>query len=183
MPVCSAAKIVLLHSRWVVKHVCLLVWSVLSLLPWFPTERIARANGHISVVALPGDAGQAQAFARSASPALSDGDNTRSVPVLDRRTLEHVQDPTGSPRHDAVQASYVLGRPDWGGAPLRFEKVAVGGTFDRLHAGHRLLLAATALVTAGPVFIGVTGERLMQDTCRDMGAGCRVPSGQTIIVE
>lgn len=35
-----------------------------------------------------------------------------------------------------------------GAEALRWSHVAVGGTFDRLHAGHRFLLAATALVTA-----------------------------------
>lgn len=43
--------------------------------------------------------------------------------------------------------------------PLSFEHVAVGGTFDRLHVGHRLLLAATALVTTQHVYIGVTGPQ------------------------
>jgi hypothetical protein len=42
---------------------------------------------------------------------------------------------------------------------LQFENVAVGGTFDRLHAGHRLLLAATALVSVDKVFIGITGKQ------------------------
>lgn len=37
-------------------------------------------------------------------------------------------------------------------------QVAVGGTFDRLHAGHRLLLAATALVSRQHIFVGITGE-------------------------
>jgi pantetheine-phosphate adenylyltransferase len=39
----------------------------------------------------------------------------------------------------------------------------VGGTFDRLHAGHRLLLAAAALATheEGTLFVGVTGEALL----------------------
>ena len=32
---------------------------------------------------------------------------------------------------------------------MQWQHVAVGGTFDRLHAGHRILLAATALVTTG----------------------------------
>ena len=41
--------------------------------------------------------------------------------------------------------------------PLSFESVAVGGTFDRLHVGHRLLLAATALVSTKHVYVGVTG--------------------------
>jgi pantetheine-phosphate adenylyltransferase len=44
-----------------------------------------------------------------------------------------------------------------------FAKVSVGGTFDRLHAGHRLLLAAAALAThkEGTLFVGVTGEALL----------------------
>ena len=42
-------------------------------------------------------------------------------------------------------------------AKLKFSKVAVGGTFDRLHAGHRSLLAATALVSTEFIFIGITG--------------------------
>ena len=44
-----------------------------------------------------------------------------------------------------------------------FAKVSVGGTFDRLHAGHRLLLAAAALAThkEGTLLVGVTGEALL----------------------
>jgi lipid II:glycine glycyltransferase (peptidoglycan interpeptide bridge formation enzyme) len=41
---------------------------------------------------------------------------------------------------------------------LLFDFVAVGGTFDRLHAGHRLLLAATALVCKKQVYVGITGR-------------------------
>ena len=44
--------------------------------------------------------------------------------------------------------------------PLSFSHVAVGGTFDRLHVGHRLLLAATALICTEKVYIGVTGIHL-----------------------
>ena len=42
--------------------------------------------------------------------------------------------------------------------PLAFSRVAVGGTFDRLHAGHRMLLAATALVSTHSIYIGITGK-------------------------
>ncbi len=44
---------------------------------------------------------------------------------------------------------------------LQFKAVAVGGTFDRLHAGHRLLLATTALVASERVYIGVTADALL----------------------
>ncbi|KAJ1463246.1 hypothetical protein M885DRAFT_504858 [Pelagophyceae sp. CCMP2097] len=40
--------------------------------------------------------------------------------------------------------------------------VAVGGTFDRLHAGHRLLLAAAALAARETVYIGVAGDELLR---------------------
>lgn len=41
--------------------------------------------------------------------------------------------------------------------------MAVGGTFDRLHAGHRLLLAAAAVATSTELFVGVTGDKLLRN--------------------
>jgi len=46
-------------------------------------------------------------------------------------------------------------------ADLQFRNVAVGGTFDRLHAGHRLLLGATALVATENIFVGITSDKLL----------------------
>ncbi len=51
-------------------------------------------------------------------------------------------------------------------APLTpFTKVAVGGTFDHMHAGHRKLLAVAAAATAadGELLIGVTGPALLRN--------------------
>ena len=42
-------------------------------------------------------------------------------------------------------------------ASLSFGHVALGGTFDRLHAGHRLLLAAAVMMTNNEIYIGITG--------------------------
>ena len=46
--------------------------------------------------------------------------------------------------------------------PLEFAAGAVGGTFDRLHAGHRLLLATAAAATDGVLYVGVTGDSLLR---------------------
>eukprot|EP01025_Chloroclados_australasicus_P013528 TRINITY_DN16369_c0_g1_i1.p1 TRINITY_DN16369_c0_g1~~TRINITY_DN16369_c0_g1_i1.p1 ORF type:complete len:312 (-),score=34.11 TRINITY_DN16369_c0_g1_i1:194-1129(-) len=41
------------------------------------------------------------------------------------------------------------------------KRVAIGGTFDRLHAGHRLLLAVAALICSQEIFIGITSDQLL----------------------
>ncbi|KAI4250135.1 MAG: hypothetical protein L6R40_000307 [Gallowayella cf. fulva] len=64
--------------------------------------------------------------------------------------------------------------PSHGGAPrTRHDAVAVGGTFDHLHAGHKLLLSMTALVLDWNVqpgsskkkslTIGITGDKLLEN--------------------
>lgn len=43
----------------------------------------------------------------------------------------------------------------------KYDVVAVGGTFDRLHAGHRLLLTVASWTTKGCLWVGVTGSKLL----------------------
>ena len=45
----------------------------------------------------------------------------------------------------------------------QFKNVAMGGTFDRLHSGHMLLLATAALVTSQSLYIGITSEALLRN--------------------
>ncbi|GAX78898.1 hypothetical protein CEUSTIGMA_g6337.t1 [Chlamydomonas eustigma] len=45
---------------------------------------------------------------------------------------------------------------------LRYKDVAMGGTFDRLHSGHMLLLAVACLVTEHSLFVGITADILLQ---------------------
>ena len=50
-----------------------------------------------------------------------------------------------------------------GSRVVRYNTVAVGGTFDRFHAGHRLLLAVTAMVAKTAVFVGISSDKLLQN--------------------
>ncbi|PXF49345.1 Phosphopantetheine adenylyltransferase [Gracilariopsis chorda] len=44
----------------------------------------------------------------------------------------------------------------------KYDTVAVGGTFDRLHAGHRLLLTAAAWAAKSTLRVGITADVLLQ---------------------
>ncbi|EEH52359.1 uncharacterized protein MICPUCDRAFT_11674, partial [Micromonas pusilla CCMP1545] len=44
----------------------------------------------------------------------------------------------------------------------RFARVSVGGTFDRIHAGHRLLLATAH----GVLYVGVTSDEMLRGKTR-----------------
>ena len=75
-----------------------------------------------------------------------------------------VDDATKSGASGDSSRDFTSRRPTVVGSRGGFAKVSVGGTFDRLHAGHRLLLAAAALVTdtrSGTLYVGVTGEALL----------------------
>lgn len=39
-----------------------------------------------------------------------------------------------------------------------YSEVCMGGTYDRLHVGHKLLLSHAALVTSGRLFCGIMGQ-------------------------
>jgi pantetheine-phosphate adenylyltransferase len=45
--------------------------------------------------------------------------------------------------------------------PLVFQRVAVGGTFDHLHAGHKILLTMTALLAKQSMVVGVTDDCML----------------------
>ena len=40
----------------------------------------------------------------------------------------------------------------------RYPVVALGGTFDHLHAGHKILLSMAAWIAARKIIVGVTGK-------------------------
>jgi hypothetical protein len=43
-----------------------------------------------------------------------------------------------------------------------YPNVCLGGTFDRLHGGHKLLLTAAALVCTKRLTVGVCGTRIVR---------------------
>lgn len=83
-----------------------------------------------------------------------------AISLLIQPPLSSSSAPSSPSRHSPLADTHARVIGDWDG-PLQFKTVAVGGTFDRLHAGHRLLLAATALVTTERIFVGVTSDKLL----------------------
>lgn len=67
---------------------------------------------------------------------------------------------TPPPRNLVLAGSRLLGREVEDAKALAFPHVALGGTFDRLHAGHRLLLAVAAAVATEGIYVGVTGAHV-----------------------
>ena len=59
-----------------------------------------------------------------------------------------------------VQGARVI--PPTSSNNLQFRNVALGGTFDRLHAGHRLLLAVAAAIATSRVSVGMTGAHTLE---------------------
>lgn len=45
-----------------------------------------------------------------------------------------------------------------GAVPCFHPVVALGGTFDHLHAGHKILLSMGAWIASEKLIVGVTGE-------------------------
>lgn len=72
-------------------------------------------------------------------------------------------------RNDAFEAIALVGSEGYAfgdGSPDFYDKyavVAVGGTFDRLHAGHRLLLTAAAWASRETLRIGITTDSMLQN--------------------
>jgi len=65
------------------------------------------------------------------------------------------------PAAEAAEAAAAAAGP-FPETPVAFPHVSVGGTFDRLHGGHRLLLTVAALVASSVLFVGVSGDALLQ---------------------
>mmetsp|Transcript_45259 Transcript_45259/g.94323 ORF Transcript_45259/g.94323 Transcript_45259/m.94323 type:complete len:333 (+) Transcript_45259:197-1195(+) len=105
--------------------------------------------------------------------AASDAD--AAVDDADERALREAREEiirarraVGLPELSSVHASLgaappSMVRPEAGNpeGPLAFGGVAVGGTFDHMHTGHRLLLSVSALCCTRTLYIGIAGDKLL----------------------
>jgi cytidyltransferase-like protein len=46
---------------------------------------------------------------------------------------------------------------------FRYRQTCLGGTFDHMHLGHKLLLTQACLLTSDTLHVGVTGDALLQN--------------------
>ena len=46
---------------------------------------------------------------------------------------------------------------------FRYRQACLGGTFDHMHLGHKLLLTQACLLTRDTLHVGVTGDALLQN--------------------
>jgi len=66
--------------------------------------------------------------------------------------------PVRIPKPTSWSASHIPLPPDADKAKPSFPVVALGGTFDHLHAGHKILLSMAAWIARKKVIVGVTGR-------------------------
>lgn len=80
------------------------------------------------------------------------------------RTLDeakaHATGETHNPLVDAIDSALPFTNVREG----QYGDVALGGTFDHLHAGHKILLSMTAWISSHRVVCGVTGKQEKLDT-------------------
>jgi hypothetical protein len=74
---------------------------------------------------------------------------------------EEAEEGTAAKRSRVGDGADVGGGGGSGGLCPGYEEVVLGGTFDRLHAGHKLLLSAAALCAQRRVLVGVTGAPML----------------------
>ncbi|KAJ7172332.1 hypothetical protein C8R46DRAFT_947346 [Mycena filopes] len=88
-----------------------------------------------------------------------EGDSASLPPLLASIPQETLPRGSSQPR-DPVPAA-PLPAPSPESAPTRFPVVAIGGTFDHLHAGHKILLSMAARLTSRKLIVGVTDDALL----------------------
>lgn len=72
--------------------------------------------------------------------------------------MRHSYLPTGDSNPNSESEAHLSpGLPTDSPKPSFYPVVALGGTFDHLHAGHKILLSMAAWIAGDKIIIGVTG--------------------------
>ncbi|KAK7054695.1 hypothetical protein VNI00_003158 [Paramarasmius palmivorus] len=75
---------------------------------------------------------------------------------LPQTHIDRAEDPSAQPQDPSPSSS----APN---IPSTYPVVAVGGTFDHLHPGHKILLSMTLFITSRKVIVGVTHSSLLRN--------------------
>lgn len=80
-----------------------------------------------------------------------------------RPAMGIIENESDNPRTIKKQGSNLLDEPQERdiSTPFKYEIVCMGGTFDHMHLGHRLLLTQACLVTRRCLHVGVTSDKLL----------------------
>uniref|UniRef100_T1J8H0 Cytidyltransferase-like domain-containing protein n=1 Tax=Strigamia maritima TaxID=126957 RepID=T1J8H0_STRMM len=77
-------------------------------------------------------------------------ENTENVPIVHLETEKLTEDP--------LSASYDPSEDEW----KEYNNIVLGGTFDRLHSGHKILLTEALIRCRQKLTVGVTNETMIQ---------------------
>ncbi|KIM65345.1 hypothetical protein SCLCIDRAFT_1212514 [Scleroderma citrinum Foug A] len=92
---------------------------------------------------------------------LVEGENNIPSLPLSIRNLPQTTLPTGD-RVSTPLSTNALENHEQDITPRLYPVVALGGTFDHLHAGHKILLSMAAWITEKKLIVGLTDEVLLQ---------------------
>jgi len=90
---------------------------------------------------------------------------TNSVPALNigRLVKQITLQPHRSQAQSITPSEHYMYSSDEEGASSTLPVVALGGTFDHLHAGHKILLSMAAWMASEKVIVGVTDDELLRN--------------------
>jgi phosphopantetheine adenylyltransferase len=106
-------------------------------------------------------------------PAVVDPLILDCIPVPLPQSVMSLRTAWSKPGDHVIDSQTVPGSPTMPGSdPSTYPVVAVGGTFDHLHAGHKILLSMAAWIAEDRVGVGVTGTSSTRHEGLDQQNNC-----------
>ncbi|CAI2188839.1 18923_t:CDS:2 [Funneliformis geosporum] len=91
---------------------------------------------------------------------LQQFNETRKNSLLSNLPIHIIESKIPPPSFDLIDSNKIPLQPS---NPKTFDHVAVGGTFDHLHSGHKVLLTMTAWITGKRLICGVTDDTMLEN--------------------